>query len=261
MATARLQFKTQHWDGFGGNFVDSDYLAASYDTAKPHVFENTLAKIFTSSDRFSGKPLMGMLGAKGKTKEIDNEIYRWYLQGSEYKCLRSVENLESSNPTPGIGRTTFRIKLDDDYYMHPDVLMGEDPDYKLHIVEGPIQDGTGYIYVVRLQTDDNTKFFPQNLLEPGREFSKVWTSVQSEYNDQFGTQQYGSAFQLESQVGFFAQKFELTDKALREQGRIGFDFGYTDYKSGKFKKVTKFLPMAEAKMHDELYMGMEALVA
>ena len=51
MAIARSQFKIKQWDGFGGNFIDSDYLAAAYDTAKPHVFENTLMQIFSSSDR------------------------------------------------------------------------------------------------------------------------------------------------------------------------------------------------------------------
>ena len=176
MATARSQFKIKQWEGFGGNFVDSQYLGASYDTGKPYVFENTLTKIFTSSDRFSGKPFMGMTAAKGNVKEIDNEIYRWYLQGAEYKCARVLENLEASNATPGINRTTFRIKLDLDYFMAPDVLMGEDADYSLEILEGPYADGVGYIYTVRLQTDDNTKFFDPTLLEVNREFSKVCTT-------------------------------------------------------------------------------------
>jgi hypothetical protein len=258
MAQARSQFKIKQWDGFGGNFVDSNYLAAAYDTDKPHVFENTMMQMFTSSDRFTGKPLLGMTAAKGNTKEIDTEIYRWYLQGAEEKCFRIVENLESGNLTPGIGRTTFRIKLDENWVAAPDVLMGEDPDYSLQIVDGPIPDGTGYIYSVRIQTDDNTKFFPQELLEVGREFSKVWTTVQSELNNEFGTQQYGNSFMLESQVSAYAQKFTLTDKALREQGRISCDFAYTDKRTGKRSKVTKFLPMAEAKMHEELYMSMEA---
>jgi hypothetical protein len=258
MATARSQFKIKQWDGFGGNFIDSDYLAAAYDTAKPHVFENTLMQIFTSSDRFTGKTLMGMTAGKGNVKEIDNEIYRWMLQGTEEKPLRVMENLEANNPTPGIGRTTFRIKLDEDWCMAPDVLMGEDPDYALEIIEGPIQDGTGYIYVVRLQTDDMTKFFDPQLLNVGREFNKVWTTVQSEFNEEFGTMQFGNSFMLESQISFFAQKFTLTDKALRDQGRISVDFEYTDKMTGKRKKLTKFLPMAEAKMHEELYCGMEA---
>lgn len=258
MATVAPQFKIRQWEGFGGNFVDSDYLGAAYDTNKPHIMQDTLAKIFTSSDRFTGKPLMGMTIGKGNVKEIDNEIYRWNLQGAEEKVLRSVENLEANNPTPGIGRTTFRIKLDEDWCMTPDVLMGEDPDFALQVVEGPIQDGNGYIYLVRLQTDDNTKFFPAHLLEEGREFSKVWTTVQNEFNEEFGTMQFGSSFMLESQISAFAQKLTVTDKVLRTEGRISVDFGYTDPMNGKFKKITKFMPMAEAKMWDALYMSMEA---
>lgn len=260
MATTKSQFIIKHYDGFGGNFVDSQYLGAAYETGKPHVFENTLQKIFSSKSRFfTGKMLTGMTGAKPYgTKEIDTEIYRWYLQGAEEKCARILENVESSNTTPGINNTTFRIKLDLDYYAEPDVLMGEDNDFPLEIIGTPEQDGAGYIYTVRLQGDDPTVFFPPYLLEEGREFSKVWTSVASEYNDQFGTQQVPSSFKLESQVGAFAQKFTVTDKAWRDQGKLGVEFMYTDPKTGKEQKASSFLPMYEAKMHDELYQSMEA---
>ena len=72
------QFVIKHRDGFGGNFVDSQYLGAAYDTGKPYVFENTLTKIFSSESRFfTGKLLLGMTGAKQfGTQEIDNEVYR-----------------------------------------------------------------------------------------------------------------------------------------------------------------------------------------
>lgn len=63
---------------------------------------------------------------------------------------------------------------------------------------------------------------------------------------------------LESQVGAFAQKFTVTDKAWRDQGRLSVDFLYTDPRTGKEQKVTKFLQMAEAKMYDELYQSIEA---
>jgi hypothetical protein len=260
MATTRSQFIIKQYDGFGGNFIDSQYLGNAYETGKPHVFENTLMKIYSSRTRFfSGKHLMGMTGAKSYgTKEIDTEVYRWYLQGAEYKCARSLGDLDSSNTQKGIAGQTFRIWLDLDYYANPDVLFGEDNDFPLEIVDGPIQHGSGYIYTVRLQGDNPNNFFPNYLLEAGREFEKVWTSVASEYNERFGTQQYPNSFQLESQVGAFAQKFQVTDKAMRDQGRLAVDFMYTDPKTGKEAKITKFMPMAEAKMHDELYQSMEA---
>jgi len=258
MASPQSSFVIKQYDGFGGNFADSDYLGAAYESGKPHVFEGTLMKIYSSQSRFfTGKPLLGMTGAKSTgTMEVPTELYRWSLQGAEEKSARIVENLESSNTTPGINNQTFRIKLDLDYYHYPDVLFSEDNEYPLQIVEGPITDGQGSIYTVRIQTDNPQVFLDPKYLAPGREFNKVWTTVPSEYNQWFGTQQYPNSFLLESQVGYFAQSISVTDKLLREQGRLGVDFMYTDY-SGNSQKVTKFVPMAEAKMWDEFYRSME----
>jgi hypothetical protein len=171
----------KRYDGhIGGNFTDSDHLASAYDSSKPYVLETALAQIYSSTDRFHGKPLLGMTMAKGKTVEVDTDTYRWYLEGAEYKCLRSVENLERSagNYTPGKNKTTFKIKIDEGWYQRPDVVFPEDNDYPIQIVEGPIQDGTGYVYVCQLETDDYDKFLPLEYMDEGKEFSKVWTTVQ-----------------------------------------------------------------------------------
>lgn len=254
MPTLPLQ-TIKRYDGHrGGNFTDSDYLAAAYDTGKPVVLSQTLAQIYSSTDRFNGKPLLGMTEAKGKVVEVDSDTYRWYLEGAEYKCLRSVENLERSagNLTPGINRETFKIKIDEDWYQRPDVIFPEDNDYAIQIVDGPYADGNGYIYICQLETDDYDKFLPVDYLDVDREFMKVWTTVQNEMNTDYGTQSYRGVFQLESQLGHFAQKITVTDKAFRRDGKFGIPFTY------KGKKVEKFIPMAQAKMDNEYYMGMEA---
>ena len=260
MATTNSPFIIKHHEGFGGNFLDSQYLGRAFETGKPHVFENTLMKIYSSTSRFfNGKTLIGMTGAKtGGTKEIDTEVYRWKLQGAEEKTAILLENLESSNTAPGLNGQEFRIKLDQDWYANPDVLFGEDNDYPLEITRGPEVDGNGYIYYVRIQGDDPTVSFPTAYLEPGREFNKVWTSVASEYNERFGTQQVPNSFELESQVGAFAQKITVTDKAMRDEGRLEVEFLYTSPRTGKTQKVSKFLPAYEARMEDELYLSMEA---
>lgn len=247
------QIKLAQYAGFGGNFVDSDYLVASYDAGKPHVFEKLMGKVFSASDRFSQKPLLGMTLAKGKTVMIDNEIYRWRLMGAEEKALRSLGNVEPvSNTTPGLGKETFRIKLDEGWLQNPDVIIGENNNYVLEIVDGPFPSGQGYEYVVQLQTDDTAQFFPVDLLDTGRLFYKKSSSTVSEMNDKFGTMQFGSSFQLQSQIGAFAQELTVTDKALREQGRLGIPYVTKD---GAKKEA--FIPYAEAKMKDELYKGVE----
>lgn len=251
--------QTRVYDGFGGNFFDSDMLAAAYDAGKPHVFDKLMGQVFSSTDRFNGKPLIGMTLAKGKSTEIDNEVYRWKLVGAQEKNLRIVEELDSNattGATAGINRSEFRIKLDEGWYAYPDVIEGEHDDYKLEIVDGPVQDGNGYIYTVKLQTDSFVKYVPPTILEVGKEFSKVWTSVPSEFNSDFGTMQFGSTFELECQLGAYAQEFTVTDKAMREDGRLAIPVPFRG-KDGKVKTQEKWMPLAEAKNEDELYKGIE----
>lgn len=261
MATAQSSMIIKQYEGFGGNFIDSQYLGASYaGVGKPHVFQDTLMRIFSSQSRFfTGKPLQAMTGAQGAygTFEIDTEIYEWYLQGADYRCALVVENMEPTNATPGLNKAKFRTKLDLNYYAQPDVLLPENNNYALEVVGSAVSDGTGYIYTLELQGDSFDQFLPPYLLEPGRQFSKGWTSVQSELNKDFGTQQYPSSMKLQHQIGYFAEKQTITDKAWRNQGRLGVSFLYEDPATGKDKKIDKFLPYAEAVMYDAFHMDME----
>lgn len=258
MSTPKSSLIIKQYDSFGGNFVDSDYIAAAYETGKPSYLEGMLMKTYSSQSRFFNvKPFLSLTGAKSNGgKVIDTEIVRWRLQGAEYKCARVIENVEPSLTTPGMNNSTFRIKLDLDYYHYPDILIAEDNEYQLQVVEGPIADGTGFIYVVKLMTDNPMVFMPAQFMEAGREFSKVSSAVPIEYNQWFSTQQYPNVFLLESQIGAFAQSIHVTDKAWREGGRLGFEFMHTN-SNGQSQVVKKFQPYAEALMVDELYQSME----
>lgn len=173
MATPSNSFIIKHYDAFGGNFVDSQYLGAAYETGKPARLEQALEKIYSSTtDFWDGKTLMSILG-DANTTEVETGIFRWKLMGAEDKYARIVENLEPSNTTPGINGTAFKIKLDLDYYTRPDVIMSENNNYPLAVIDGPIQDGSGYIYTVKLQSDSPSDYLPAENLEVGREFSKV----------------------------------------------------------------------------------------
>lgn len=258
MPTPQSSLIIKQYDSFGGNFVDSDYIAAAYETGKPTYLEGMLMKTYSSQSRFFNvKPFLSLTGAKSNGgKVIDTEIVRWRLQGAEYKCARVVERVEASLTTPGMNNTTFRLKLDLDYYHYPDVLIAEDNEYQLQVVEGPIPDGTGFIYTVKLLTDNPAAYMEEKYMEPGREFSKVTTAIPIEYNQWFGTQQYPNVFLLESQIGAFAQSIHVTDKAWREGGRLGFSFLHTDM-NGNTSEIKKFQPYAESLMVDELYQSME----
>ena len=261
MAIPQSSLIIKRYDGFapsGGGIIDAEYLGAAYETGKPYVFENQITKIFSSySQMFKGKLFNSMLNGKSATTmEIDNEVFRWRLQGAEEKRARSIELVEDSS-YPGLNNTAIKLKLDLDYYAYPDVLFGEDPEYPLEIVDGPVADGTGFIYTVRIQGDNPFVFLPSGFLDIGKEFNKVWTSIPSQLNSKDGTQQYPNSFLLENQVGAFAQGYSVSDKAWRDEGKLDVQFMFTD-RNGKSQVAKRFLPMAEAKMWDELYQSMEA---
>lgn len=259
--TNGVRMVIEKYDGFGGNYVDSQYLGNSYATGKPYVFDRMLMKMFaTKNSMFGSKAMMGLIGsyAKKGIKEIDNEIFQWYLQGAEEKFATSLGLVDGSITAVGLNNSEFEFKLDLDYYSRPDVLMGRNSRWPIAIVRGPIKVGSSNVYVGKLQTDDPTAFLSPEDFALGQPFSKVWTSISSESNSDWGTQQTPSSFKLESQVGAFSQAFEVTDKALREQGRMGIKFIYTDPQTGKEKIVDNFLPTYEAIMYDTLYDGMDA---
>ncbi|RTL03502.1 hypothetical protein EKK58_12950 [Candidatus Dependentiae bacterium] len=258
MANPKSSFIIKHYEGFGGNFVDSQYLTASFDGAKPYEMENTLMKVYSSNSRyFTSKPLLGMLGNSSfGTKEITGEVYRWRMQDAEIRYGIQVENLESGNAAPGLNNTTFRIKTDIGYYAHPDVIFSEDNTKPLAIQEGPFFDGTGNVYVVKIQSDNPALYLDPKYLEQGRRFNKVWTSVPSEANEWYGTQQTASTMMLEHQISYFANSIKVTDRALREQGRLGIDFIATNSK-GQEERIKTFIPYYEAKMRDEFYRSMD----
>mgnify|MGYP003437432969 FL=1 len=95
MPTPKSSLIIKQYDSFGGKFIDSDYLAAAYETGKPTYLEGMMMKIYSSQSRFfKVKPFLSLTGSKSNGgKEITTEIVRWRLQGAEYKCARVVENV------------------------------------------------------------------------------------------------------------------------------------------------------------------------
>jgi len=255
----------------GGKFTDSDMLASTYNVyGKPHEFKNTVAQIFASKSRFfEAKPLLGATEASGKFEEIDNEIYRWYLEGSENCAARSVEKLVADGSKPGLNGEVFEIKLNEKWYSRSEVITGEDERYPLEIVEFVGFEGGGYVYKVKLASDANVAI-PEHLFETGMEFTKVYNINNSELSRERGGQTYSERFRLESQIGMFGQEIMVTDKVFREDSRMGgrntvkhdgdflsVPFHYMEKSTGKKKSTNKYMMMAQAKMYDELAMSKE----
>ncbi len=67
----------------GGKSYDSIHLAAAFKDDKPYRFGVMVAKLFSSSNRFSNKTLSALTLGNGNFEAIDNNVYRWTVAGDD----------------------------------------------------------------------------------------------------------------------------------------------------------------------------------
>ncbi len=252
-------------DGLGGNNFNSTHLVRTYGIDKTHDLSanaTNMAQLFSATDKYQDKPMVSMTEAKGKKTYLTSNQYTWKLRGHQKQKLRVVAVTETST-TPGLGKGTFEIVLDKGWFKYPDVLIGENEDYPIEVVGVPVPHGVnGWKFTVQLQTDNNNTFFPTELLQVGKEFHKTSTSVADEMNQDYGTMQFNSVFELRSQTGNVAEEVSFTDKALRVDKNSGnkvqkLKQWRVPFLDNSGKTFYNFMPMAEAEVWNNIYDDIE----
>ena len=254
---------TQVTEGLGGNSFNSTHLINTYGLDKPHNLSadaKNIATLFSATDRYQDKPIIGMTEAKGKKTYLTSSHFTWKLRGYRKQKLRIKEVIETSL-RPGENMQTFEVVLDRPWFKYPDILIGENSEYPVEVVSMRPR-GLNFAYTLKLQTDDAARFFPKELLEIGREFMKVSTSVADEMNQDYGTMQFNSVFELRSITGNVAEKVQFTDKALRVDKNSGesketLSQWRVPFLDNKNKTYYNFMPMAEAEVWNNVYEDVE----
>lgn len=214
MATLGNKFRTQQIKRHA-NMTELNHLGAML-AAKPHIFEGKMNQIFSSKNYFSDNALSSVLWAGGKTEEIGSNEWEWQMKGASERPLVILENVEPiSNTAPGRGRTTFKIKLDENWYLPGDVITPGNPRFQCRIQENVQRHGNGFVYTVRLVSDDFNAFLPVTYLQPGQKWIKLY-STYGEGDSQDGSTQYHSHFSLRDSLGKFRKRYSVTDYAAEE---------------------------------------------
>ena len=171
--------------------VQSQHLHQAFGIDQPHNINMGYARVFSATDMYHDKPMIGMTEAKGNVKMLTNHIYRWRLSGDMYQKLRVTQRL-NTDPRPGLNQQPFEIVLDKPWFQVPDVIQGEDNHYRLYVMdEEPVEIGVNeYLYKVKLVTDNPAEFFPPDLIEENMEFCKISSMVANESNQDFGGFQF-----------------------------------------------------------------------
>jgi len=251
----------------GGKSFDSIHLAAAFKDDKPHRFGVMVAKLFSSSNRFSNKTLSALTLGNGNFESIDSNVYRWTVAGDDEINFYATELLVDPASKPGYGNSEFQISLDHDWLEEPDVLQCEDNRYPfLSVIGKPRKFGTQYHYTVKLQTSDPTAWISPSMLDVGMTFIKASSSIADEMNDKRGGDQYGSAMDFESQIGMYAAEFNVTDKVVRRelQGKktskkecLTSGLAFAVKRNGKTIERGMFITDAEARLLDRVEMDRE----
>lgn len=201
------------------NLTEQNHLGAAL-IAKPHVFEGKMQKLFSAQNYYSDNPLMSILkGVQGGEETISNTEWEWNLKGANTRPLVVIENVETST-TPGKWKNTFKLKLDENWYVPGDILAPGNLKYVSRVQSEPVKHGEGWIYEMRLMSDVDTFFLPVNYLAAGQQWGKVFSSYE-EAAEQSGSMQYSLPITLRNKMGKLRKHYRVTDYASTEVLAVG----------------------------------------
>lgn len=195
------------------NMTERNHLGAAL-IAKPDVFEGKMTQLFTST-RYSDNPLTTMLSPTARG--TNSTAWEWELKGASTRPLVVTENLAAGITYPGRGRTTFPLKLDENWYLAGDVIFPgtASKKYQVRIQEVLGKRGNGTVYSVRPMNDDFNFFIPQAYLAAGTPWAKLYSQYE-EAGEQSGSTQYSLPMNLANKMGRLRKMYEVTGDAANE---------------------------------------------
>lgn len=198
------------------NMTEHNHLGAML-AAKPTVFESKMNQLFSAQNYYSDNPLSSIAWGTGAEKTISTMEWEWNMRGATQRPLVVIENLNPADLTPGKGKQVFKIKLDENWYMPGDVITPgtSGQRHQCRVMEEVQRHGNGWVYTVRLVSDDFNDFLPPSLLQPGQQWAKMYSTYE-EGATQDGSTQYSAPLALSDSMGKFRKKYEVTDYASEE---------------------------------------------
>lgn len=200
------------------NMTELNHLGAAL-IAKPHHFTGVMDELFTAQNYYSDNPMLSMLMGNKKTEEtIGSTEWEWEMKGADTRPLVVMENvLPESEMTPGKFLTTIKIKLDEKWWVPGDIISPgtSNKKYQCRIQDEVQRHGDGWVYTVRLMTEDPQDFLPVKFLRPGAQWGKLFSKY-GEATDQSGSTQFSFPIGFRNKLSKFRKKYKVTDYASTE---------------------------------------------
>tara|TARA_R110002050_G_scaffold229417_1_gene365039 strand:- start:5187 stop:6641 length:1455 start_codon:yes stop_codon:yes gene_type:complete len=247
---SKLVTKDMEWQS---NMTELNHLGKAL-IAKPHKVLGTMNQLFSAKNIYSDNPLSSVLMGDKKTEEtITSTEWEWDLKGANTRPLVVMENVMPISETmPGKFKSTFKIKLDESWYVPGDVIHPgtSNKKFQVRIQDEVTRHGDGWVYTVRLNSDNDQDFLPVQYLKPGTKWAKLF-STYGEADTQGGSTQFSTPISLRNQMSKFRKKYKITDYANQEVLAVA----VPDSKGGFHKSWMKY---AEVEYWQQWYRELEA---
>lgn len=214
MATlgSKLITKDMEWNA---NMTEQSHLGTALKI-QPHKMMGKMDELFSARNIYSDNPLLStLMGGKATEETIDGTEWEWELKGAITRPLVVIENiLSSSDTTPGKYRRPFKLKLDENWFLPGDVINPgtSDKRYQVRITDEVQRHGDGWVYTVRIMSDNDQDFIPTKYLAPGTQWAKLY-SVYEEAAEQSGSTQFSFPISLRNKMTKYRKQYKITDYA------------------------------------------------
>lgn len=206
---------------WSGTYADERNWASMFRTYSPQHFGLMSAQTFSTQlgGKYVNKPLLYLTKGMGNTYNLrpGHHNYRWSL-ATEGNYRATITAVDTNLPAqPGKAGTTFRICVSKPGYQPPMVLKTEGRDMPmLRVVSHAESAGpTQHWLTVTVQSGNPNDYVDPKYLQVDRTIMDASTSVTDAGNMEYSGIETGSSYDLQSHIGYFARKIEVSDKFIR----------------------------------------------
>ncbi len=263
-------------------YITGLHLNQAYNTENDEQINVGFAQLWSSTNRYNKKPMIGMTEAKGKVKFINRAGFRWQLSGGNAQRAR-ITQVRCTDAKPGQFLQPFEICVDKPWWNVSDIIQPETNKLRFRVepAEGSAiksykQIGpNAFVYTLKIVSDDSRAYCPSSFIQLNKEWNKVSSAVATEDNIDGGGFQFFSIFESTGVTQQHSVKISLSDKVARSCKSAmekGSGEDYNDPEITKWAKMLwfkgsddqnqsaapwRFLPLMDANSIDELYRNVE----
>lgn len=211
MQISDLQISTGMWHT---GLTQANHLSTFFLT-EPSLASEVVTRVHARRNDYRNA-LSFLTTGVGRTKEMDNIVYKWPLMGDSEKAVPisvGQDTYGDGGSTPGIGFSEFRLAVPEKWFSIGDVVVTDDTRYTFRVMLEPYMDGVNYVLQCQMITKDPTAYIPPALLTAGKELSKEFNIVEHDHSKTSGETHYATPFWMQNYMSTYRKMYSVSGAA------------------------------------------------